>query len=79
MGEELKPGVQIYQIVVAGKLDEDWSDWFGGLHIEPQSESRTVITGPVVDQAALHGLLNRIYDVGLALMSVHRLERPGWG
>ena len=61
---------RMYRIVVGGALDEDWSDWLGGLTIAPQSNGQTWLTGPVVDQAALHGLLDRIRDVGLPLLSV---------
>jgi len=66
----------IYQIRIVGHLDEGWSDWFEGLQIEPHSHGETCITGPVADQAALHGILNRIFDLGLALISVRRIDTP---
>jgi hypothetical protein len=63
-----------YEIRVEGVLDQRWTAWFEGLEIT-SDHSQTVIAGPV-DQAALHGLLNRVCDLGLVLVSVRRLE-PG--
>ena len=63
-----------YEIRVEGILDQRWTAWFEGLEIT-SDHSQTVISGPV-DQAALHGLLNRVCDLGLVLVSVRRLE-PG--
>jgi hypothetical protein len=65
-----KPG--IYQIRVKGVLDEKWSDWFDGLTITWQDDE-TLLTGPVRDQAALHGLLAKVRDLGLPLLSVKRI------
>jgi hypothetical protein len=65
---------EIYHIRVRGTLDSKWSDWFGGLTILPQPGGETLLTGQVADQAALHGLLARIRDMGLPLLSVKRLE-----
>jgi hypothetical protein len=64
-------GQTVYQIRVRGRLDERWSDWFGGLTIAIESENPPVTTlvGPV-DQAAMRGILNRIWDLGLTLTSV---------
>jgi len=64
----------IYQIKVKGNLDQRWSDWFDGFAITPQADGATQLTGPVADQAALHGLLGRIRDLGLPLLSIARLE-----
>jgi hypothetical protein len=61
---------------VQGILDDKWSDWFGGLTITPQADGDTIVTGPVVDQAALYGLLNKLRDIGLTLLSVNRAEFP---
>ena len=61
-----------YEVRVAGILDQRWRAWFEGLEIDSH-DSQTVISGPVADQAALHGLLNRVRDLGLVLMSVRRL------
>jgi hypothetical protein len=64
-----------YEIRVEGVLDQRWTAWFEGLEITGD-DSQTVISGPVTDQAALHGLLNRVADLGLVLVSVNRLD-PG--
>ena len=66
--------LSVYQIRVKGILDECWSDWFDGLTVVPQTGGETVVSGPVVDQAALYGLLNRVRDLGLPLLSVQRVE-----
>ena len=62
----------VYQIRVKGVLDPCWAGWFEGLTITEQ-EDETIITGPVSDQAALHGLLSKIRDLGLPLVSINRL------
>jgi hypothetical protein len=67
-----EPGV--YQIRVSGVLDDRWSDWFDGFSFNKSSVNETVLTGCVTDQAALHGLLNKIRDIGLPLISVERIE-----
>ena len=64
----------VYQIRVKGNLDKKWSDWFDGFTITPQADDETLLTGPVADQAALHGLLSKIRDLGLPLVSVNRIE-----
>jgi hypothetical protein len=64
----------IYQIRVKGHLDCQWADWFEGLTITLDDNGETLLTGPVVDQSALHGLLNKVRDVGLPLISVNRLH-----
>jgi hypothetical protein len=69
-----KPG--IYHIRVKGNLDQRWSDWFDGFGITPQTGDETLLAGPVADQAALHGLLNKIRDLGLPLLLVKREEQP---
>ena len=69
-GEAARP---IYQIRVEGCLDCRWEDWFGGLTITQDGDD-TLLTGPVADQAALHSVLRRVRDLGLALVSVSRLE-----
>jgi hypothetical protein len=63
---------QIYQIRVKGYLDNSWSDWFEGLSMTHEEDGTTVLTGPVADQPALHGLLIKIRDLGLPLISVNR-------
>lgn len=64
-----------YEICVEGELDPCWSGWFEGMVISAQ-RGETVLSGPVRDQAALHGLLGKIRDMGLPILSVRRLERP---
>lgn len=64
----------IYEIRVKGHLDPRWSAWFGGLVITLEANGVTLLTGPVVDQAALHGLLRKVLDLGLPLESVNRVQ-----
>lgn len=64
----------VYQIRVKGTLDLKWSDWFDGFTIAPQPVDETLLTGPVADQGALHGLLAKIADLGMPLLSVKRVE-----
>jgi hypothetical protein len=63
-----------YQIRVKGMLDSKWSDWFDGLTITPEGVEDTLLDGQVADQATLHGLLAKIRDLGLPLLSLERLE-----
>jgi hypothetical protein len=63
-----------YEIRLKGHLDTRWAAWFDGLTLTHQSDGTTVVHGPVVDQAALHGLLQKVRDVGLPLVSVARVE-----
>ena len=60
----------IYQIKVKGVLGENWSDWFDGMTITLEDDGNTMMTGPVIDDAALHGILKRVRDLGLPLISV---------
>ncbi len=62
-----------YRIKLRGRLDQNWSDWFEQMAISTEGD-QTILTGPVADQAALHGLLIRIRDLNLMLLSVERLE-----
>ena len=66
----------IYQIRIKGHLGHQWTDWFEGLTITLEENGETLLTGPVVDQAALHGLLKKVRDLGMPLLSVNRVE-PG--
>jgi hypothetical protein len=68
--------LMVYQIRVEGHLGSQWADWFGGLSITLEENGDTLLTGPVVDQAALHGLLKKVRDLGMPLLSVVPLE-PG--
>jgi hypothetical protein len=71
----------VYQIRIKGHLGSHWTDWFSGLAITAQDLGETLLTGPVVDQAALYGLLKKVRDGGIPLLSVIRVkpdpaERP---
>jgi hypothetical protein len=60
-----------YEIRLAGRLDARWAAWFDGMTVTTEADGTTAIVGPVVDQAALHGHLQRVRDLGLSLVSVH--------
>ena len=60
----------IYRVHVRGHLDDHWSEWLGGLALQRQPDGTTILTGPVADQAALHGVIARIRDLGLPLLAV---------
>lgn len=64
----------IYKIRVKGHLGCQWTEWFGGLTITQEDNGETLLTGPVVDQAELHGLLKKVRDLGMPLISVMRIE-----
>ena len=71
---ETDPGQPtIYQIRVQSHLGSDWADWFDGLTIVLEANGDTLLTGPVIDQAALHGLLKKVRDLGMPLLSVNRV------
>ena len=63
-----------YQITVKGQLSADWCAWFDGMTITQDVTGATLITGPVADQAVLHGLLRKVRDLGMPLISVIRVE-----
>jgi hypothetical protein len=64
----------VYQIRIKGHLGHQWADWFEGVTITLEEDGDTLLTGPVVDQAALHGLLRKVRDLGMPLLSVNRVE-----
>jgi hypothetical protein len=64
----------LYEIHVKGHLDQRWSDWFGGMTVTNELNGDTVISGSVVDQAALHSLPIKLYNLNLTLISVLRIE-----
>ena len=66
----------IYQIRLKGHLGLAWADWFEGLTVTLEEDGNTLLTGPVVDQAALHGLLKKVRDLGLPLVSVNQVPPP---
>jgi hypothetical protein len=65
-----------YRIRVQGQLGPEWSEWFGGLTINWHEPNETTLSGPILDQAALHGILNKIRDQGLPLLEVTLLPPP---
>ena len=67
-----EPG--LYEIRLKGHLRSQWTDWFEGLTITLGEDGDTLLTGPVIDQAALHGLLKKVRDLGMPLVSVNRVE-----
>jgi hypothetical protein len=65
-----------YEIRVKGHLDPSWSDWFDGLTVVHEDNGETLLVGSLVDQAALHGLLNRVRDLAIPLISVNPVQTP---
>ena len=77
INSEIDPGQPlVYQIRIKGHLGREWTNWFGGLTITLEDNGDMLLTGPVVDQAALHGVLRKVRDVGMPLLSVNRVK-PG--
>ena len=66
----------VYQIRIKGHLGPQWTDWFGGLAVAVEEDGDTLLTGPIVDQAALYGLLKKVRDLGMPLVSVNCIQ-PG--
>ena len=64
----------VFQIRIKGHLSRQWADWFEGLTITLEEDGDTLLTGPVIDQAALHGLLKKVRDLGMPLLSVNSLR-----
>ena len=64
----------VYQIRIQGHLGHQWTDWFEGLTVTQEENGATLLTGPVVDQAALYGLLRKMRDLGMPLLSVMRVN-----
>ena len=81
MSNELEPKTDpshpvVYQIRLKGHLGSEWTDWFDGLTLTLEEGGDTLLTGPVIDQAMLHGLLKKVRDLGMPLVSVSPVE-PG--
>jgi hypothetical protein len=77
INSEIDPSeTMVYQIRIRGHLGREWADWFEGLSITLEDNGDMLLTGPVVDQAALHGLLKKVRDLGMPLLSVIRVK-PG--
>ena len=70
------PAAGHYEIRLLGSLTPRWTAWFDGLQVSDAGDGTTVITGPIADQAALHGRLQRIRDLGIPLISVTRIDPP---
>ena len=64
----------MYEIRIQGHLDDKWADWFESLTITREDNGETVLRGPIADQAALHGLLRKVRDLGVPLLSVMQVE-----
>jgi hypothetical protein len=77
MGDAIPPKANSYRIEIEGRLDPRWSSWFNGLIItvEGREPVETTLTGMVPDQASLRGILNKIWDLNLSLISVNRLDQ----
>ena len=67
---------EYYEIHIEGDISSRWSNWFAGLDIKEGSNNETILTGELQDQAALHGVLMKIRDLHLVLISVNRLSKP---
>jgi hypothetical protein len=79
MSNELEPKSTpgqpvVYQIRLKGHLGSQWTDWFEGLTVTLEANGDTLLTGPVIDQSALHGLLKKVRDLGMPLISVSPVE-----
>jgi hypothetical protein len=65
---------QVYEIRLKGQIDKRWAAWFDGLTVTNTEDDETVLVGPVIDQTALHGLLAKVRDLNLPLLSVRRIK-----
>lgn len=67
----------VYQIRIKGHLSDEWTDWFESLTVTLEDNGDTLLTGPVIDQAALHGLIKKVRDLGAPLVSVNPVQCNG--
>ena len=67
---------RVYKIRVDGLIGDSWSPWLGGMSVRRQESGETLLTGPLADEPALHGVLSKIRDLGLPLVAVTRLKQP---
>jgi hypothetical protein len=74
LGQDQSERFALYEIRLKGHLDEHWSEWLGGLTVTYDEQDNTLLAGPVVDQAALHGLLKKVRDLGLPLISINPIQ-----
>jgi hypothetical protein len=74
MNDPLTSNTPYYKIRLKGHLEARWEQWFDGLTITPEENGTTLLSGPLVDQSALHGILKKVRDLGLTLLSVNSVE-----
>jgi hypothetical protein len=72
--ESTPPQNANYEITIDGRLDAHWSEWFDGMTLHHEADSTTVLRGPIIDQAALYGILEKLRDLGLPLLSLARID-----
>ena len=73
-GNREREGPTVYQIRIRGRFDQQWADWFDGMAVTPAEDNDTLLTGPAEDQAALLGLIRKVRDLGVPLVSVVPIE-----
>lgn len=73
-----EPVGKIYEIKIKGHLNASWADWFEELTFTHESDGTTTLTGEIIDQAALHGMLKKVRDLGLPLLAVNCIDHKKW-
>jgi len=77
VGNQAKPNPETagrYEILLSGILGGEWSEWFDGMVVLPDEDGNTILVGSIADQSALHGILDRIRDLGLTLLSIKKVD-----
>ena len=74
MNKHTQDQIPIFEIRIKGPLDKEWSGWFEGMEIILEEDGNTLIAGPVVDQAVLYGLLKKVHQIGLQLISINEID-----